>query len=148
MGSSNQSPETKIHQLVLYLENRSQEAEMSNQRSETRKGDSQERALGHTYPLCRFRAQASQPFSSLRRAGFQSPIKSNRVTRFILPLGRPWNLCPFGACPYCSERMKTSKPWGACLTSPSPCFLTQWPTYQVSDAPGRYLPHSLVALSG
>lgn len=146
---SNQSPETKNSPASALLGKWSQEAEMSNQRSETRKGDSQERALGHTDSFCADSgAQASQPFSSLLKSRFPKSNQSNRVTRFILPLGRPWNPVPW-ACPYCSERMKTLNLGEPVWLHPLPASWLSgyWLTRSLMH-PGGILPHSLVALSG
>ena len=123
---------------------------MSNQRSETRIEGQSRKGAGSHLPLKRI--PEHRTYSLLVHywgARFQSPIKSNMVTRFILPLGRPWNLCPF-------EPAHTAVKGWRPLNLGEPVWLHPLPASWLSGYwltrslmhLGGILPHSLVALSG
>ena len=123
---------------------------MSNQRSETRKEGQSRKGAGSHLPLKRI--PEHRTYSLLVHywgARFQSPIKSNMVTRFILPLGRPWNLCPF-------EPAHTAVKGWRPLNLGEPVWLHPLPASWLSGYwltrslmhLGGILPHSPVALSG
>lgn len=128
----------------------SQEAEMSHRRSETRKEGQPRKGARSHLPLIWIPEHRSHcRLVHCWRAGFQGPIKSNRVTRFVLPLRRPWNLCP-------SEPAHTAAKGWRPLNLGQPVWLHYLPASRLSGHwfirslmhLGGILPRSLVALSG